>query len=132
MNPKTIAVVSVLTLLIGGLGFLVLLQNSRNNGSTSDSSNVVVSDGTQVITIKAKGGYYPRTTATKAGIPGIIKVETRGTFDCSSSLTIPDLDYRKNLPPTGETLIDVPAQKPGTVLRGLCSMGMYNFEIHFE
>jgi plastocyanin domain-containing protein len=61
-----------------------------------------------------------------------IKMETEGTFDCSSAISIPSLGYRANLPASGETSIDVPAQQAGTNMRGLCAMGMYNFQIQFN
>lgn len=39
---------------------------------------------------------------------------------------------RKNLPPSGTTDIEIPPQKAGAVVQGLCAMGMYNFSIKFE
>jgi hypothetical protein len=57
---------------------------------------------------------------------------TNGTFDCSSSVKIPSLAIQKTLPPTGATDIDIPPQTAGTKLKGVCIMGMYNFEIAFE
>jgi len=99
---------------------------------SNDINNVNIVDGKQVIEINAKGGYSPRITTAKAGIPTVIKMKTNGSFDCSSALVIPSLDYRNNLPLSGETLIDVPAQKAGTKLQGLCAMGMYNFLIEFN
>ncbi len=106
-------------------------QNS-NNTDLQAGNNVIMVDGKQVITINAKGGYFPRVTAAKADTPTVIKMNTQGTFDCSSAISIPSLGYRNNLPPSGETLIDVPPQKSGTVMRGLCAMGMYNFSINFD
>ncbi|HMP67258.1 MAG TPA: hypothetical protein PKA60_00720 [Candidatus Paceibacterota bacterium] len=112
------------------------LQYGNNNFQIDTSApsvdNVSVVDGVQIITITAKGGYSPRTTNAKADIPTVIKMDTAGTFDCSSALAIPNLSYRSYLPPSGETLIDIPAQKSGTKLQGLCSMGMYNFAINFN
>ncbi len=95
-------------------------------------NNVSIVDGKQIITINAKGGYSPRVTTAKAGIPTVIKMNTQGTFDCSAALTIPSLGYRGFLPPAGETLIDVPPQQAGSKLQGLCSMGMYNFTVNFN
>jgi plastocyanin domain-containing protein len=89
-------------------------------------------NGTQVLDIAAKGGYSPRQIIAKAGVPSILKVSTQSTFDCSSALTIPALNYRDYLPPTGITEIPIPPQKPGTVITGLCSMGMYSFRIKFQ
>ena len=100
--------------------------------SVGNGDNVSIVDGKQIISINAKGGYFPRMTIAKAGIPTVIKMNTRGTFDCSAALTIPNLSYRKVLPPSGETLIDVPPQQVGTSMRGLCGMGMYNFTVNFN
>jgi plastocyanin domain-containing protein len=98
----------------------------------SSQGSVVTTEGKQVIEISAKGGYLPRTIAAKAGTPTVLKMKTSGTFDCSSALVIPSLGYRANLPSSGETLIEVPSQKAGSTLRGVCAMGMYSFEISFS
>jgi plastocyanin domain-containing protein len=105
------------------------------SGKAEDPINTVnteITDGIQKITIEARGGYTPRFTNAKAGLPTKLTIKTQNTFDCSSALVIPDLSYRKNLPPTGTVEIDVPAQEAGSVMRGFCSMGMYNFEIRFN
>ena len=131
----TITAISIFAtaLLVGGIIILIGWDNSSSDRVSSQTvNNVSMVDGNQVITITAKGGYLPRVTAAKAGIPTIIKVDTRGTFDCSSALVIPSLGYRKNLPPSGETFIDVPPQEVGAKLQGLCAMGMYNFLINFD
>jgi plastocyanin domain-containing protein len=127
-------VISILigAVFIGGVIMLVGRNQGSNNPSSQVVNNVSVIDGKQTITINAKGGYSPKVTTAKAGIPTIIKVNTQGTFDCTAALTIPSLGYEKNLPPSGETLIDVPPQKAGTTMRGLCAMGMYNFSINFN
>ncbi len=133
MKSFVIIVISICVVL--GIAFMVgtRLGDSNNpDNPTSTGNNVSIVDGKQIIEISAKGGYAPRNTAAKAGIPTIIKVKTRGTFDCSSALVIPSIGYRGNLPPSGETIIDVPPQKAGSVLRGLCAMGMYNFSVEFN
>src|SRR3989344_210395 len=56
--------------------------------------NVSIIDGKQVIEIKAKGGYQPRVSFAKAGIPTIIRFDTEGTFDCSSSVRTADFCSR--------------------------------------
>jgi len=107
-----------------------------SSGETSESNtkadNVSIIDGKQIIEIGAKGGYAPKVSIAKANIPTILRVQTRGTFDCSSALTIPSIGYRANLPPSGVTEIEIPAQKSGATLQGLCAMGMYNFKVQFN
>ena len=129
---KTTAIsILIAAVLIGGA--MMLSGGKTSSDATSQSANnVSIVDGKQIITISAKSGYSPKVTTAKAGMPTVIKMDTQGTFDCSSALTIPSLGYRNNLPPSGETAIDVPPQKAGTTMRGLCAMGMYNFAVNFN
>ncbi len=120
----------VATVIIGGT--IILLQKNTPSSVRAASSTVSVVDGKQIVSITAKGGYSPRTNTAKAGVPTIIRVTTNSTFDCSSALTIPSIGYRKNLPLSGVTDIELPPQQAGTTLQGLCSMGMYNFSINFQ
>ena len=133
MKSKTIFISILIAVIFIG-GAIILFKNDKdsNNNITGLSNNVSVVNGKQIITINAKGGYLPRVTTAKAGMPTVLKMDTQGTFDCSSALTIPSLGYRANLPPSGETVIDVPPQKAGTIMRGLCAMGMYNFAVNFN
>ena len=68
----------------------------------------------------------------KAGIPTILRVKTNGTFDCSASLAIPNLSYQKFLQPSGTEDIAITAEQARGTLQGLCSMGMYNFQVVFQ
>ncbi len=118
--------------LISGAIMFVGSGSDVNTAGAPPANNVSVVDGKQIIVINAKGGYAPRVTSAKAGIPTVLKMDTTGTFDCSAALSIPSLGYRNMLPSSGETFIDVPPQKPGTTMRGLCAMGMYSFAINFN
>ena len=99
---------------------------------TAADGAITEKDGVQIVRILAHGGYSPRQISAKAGIPVRIEMETKSTYDCSSVFVIPSLKYQKRLPPTGTTIIDVPAQNFGSSLVGLCGMGMYSFEIEFN
>src|SRR3989344_6080162 len=100
--------------------------------SVDNETAVSVVDGKQVVDITAKGGYSPRVILAKAGMPTVLRVATRGTFDCSAILVIPKLQYQKFLQPTGTEEIPIsPEQAQGT-MQGLCGMGMYNFQIKFQ
>jgi plastocyanin domain-containing protein len=129
-------IIGSITLTVLAIGGIVVL--SRNNGSekpiasTSTQTNVAIVDGKQVIQINAKGGYAPRVTVAKANTPTVINVVTNGTYDCSSSLTVEAVGFRKMLPATGVTPIEIPPQKPGTTIKGLCTMGMYHFSVSFN
>jgi len=96
-----------------------------------DTPAVPVQSGIQTLEITAKGGYSPISSELKAEAPAILHIITNSTFDCSSSLTIPALDYRTHLPMTGTTEVSIPPQPAGTTLTGLCGMGMYSFTISF-
>ncbi len=95
------------------------------------NQNVSESDGQQIIVIKAKGGYVPKVSVAKAGVPTLLRVNTAGTFDCSSQLRIPSLNITRSLAPSGVTDIDLGILEPGT-LSGTCAMGMYPFEIRVQ
>ena len=119
----------VVAVLIGGV--FVLTRSVGGTRQVANANNVSVVDGKQIIEINAKGGYQPRKSIAKAGIPTIIRFNTNGTFDCSSSVRIPSMGISKSLPQTGSTDIDVGTQKI-TTLQGTCGMGMYPFEVEFQ
>ena len=130
MNQKTTAIVIVTTGLFIA-AFILLASYAGTSESKALINNVSIVDGKQIVEIGAKGGYEPKISIAKAGIPTTLRVETSGTFDCSSALVIPKIKYRANLPPSGVTEINVPAQKSGAELQGLCGMGMYTFKVTF-
>lgn len=130
-------------LFLAGLGVLVVLAiiffSSMNNNQGGSPQVAGISDevtfdanGKQLIQIKAKGGYNPRTVNAKANVPSTLRMETAETYGCESSFTIPKMNIRENLPVTGNTDIELTAQAPGTSLVGTCSMGMYSFVINFN
>jgi plastocyanin domain-containing protein len=124
--------ISILVAVIIIAGALALTRKSNDTSSVvSNANNVSIVDGKQIVEISAKGGYQPRKSIAKAGIPTIIRFDTKGTFDCSSSVRIPSMNISKNLPQTGSTDIDVGSQEV-TTLQGTCGMGMYSFEIEFK
>lgn len=111
---------------------IIIGGTASTAGTASENDPPAIVDGKQIIKISAKGGYSPRQTQAKANIPSIIRIKTKGTFDCSSSLVIPALKYASYLPASGSTDVQVPSQQPGTTLQGMCGMGMYNFSISFS
>lgn len=129
---KTTIAIIITVLLIGG----AIIFTNKNNSSIkpneeSNVQNVSILDGKQIIEIKAKGGYTPRVSIAKAGIPTIVRFNTNGTFDCSASVRIPSLNIFSVLSNSGSKDIDLGIQKVGT-LQGSCGMGMYPFEIQFQ
>ena len=117
--------------LVSVVAVILLTRGGAKAGDTT-RTNVSIVGGSQTIEISAKGGYSPQSTPAKPGPRTSRKIKTSETFDCSSALSIPKLGYQTILSPSGETVVDVPPQKAGTVLTGLCSMGMYSFTIRFE
>ena len=117
-------------LLIGGA--ILLSKSSTDSGTQpANAQNVSVANGKQVVEISARGGYSPRRSVAKAGIPTVLKIDTNNTFDCSSAIRIPSMHVSRNLPSSGSTEIDLGNPVTGA-LRGTCGMGMYSFEIDFE
>lgn len=132
------AMVTIAIIVVGFFGILILLNTSsakvdapKEVKTVEAQNNVSMVGDKQVIVLTAKGGYMPRKSVAKAGVPTILRVSTNGTFDCSSSIRIPALQLSKNLPPTGETDIDLGSPSAG-LFAGSCGMGMYPFEIDFR
>jgi Cu+-exporting ATPase len=128
MKPLQLAMIIAATL-IGGA--LVLSLNKPSTQNEIPANNVSIVDGQQIIDITAKGGYTPRTSTAKAGIPTILRFHTTGTFDCSSYIRIPSMGLSKNLPSTGTVDIPVTDPKAGALI-GMCGMGMYPFQVNFQ
>lgn len=125
----TIISIIVAVVFIGGA--FILTKSGSDAGQVANANNVSVVDGKQIIEITARGGYRPGKSIAKAGIPTVIRFNTKGTFDCSSLVRIPSLGIGKSLPQTGSTDIDIGKGKLGT-LHGTCGMGMYPFEVEFQ
>lgn len=125
----TVISIIIAIVLIGGA--FMLANNSGGTNSTANANNVSIVDGKQIIEITARGGYQPRNSVAKAGVPTIIRFATNGTFDCSSSVRISSLNIFKSLPQTGSTDIDIGTQSAGKLV-GSCGMGMYPFSIEFK
>jgi plastocyanin domain-containing protein len=131
MNKGIIIALIIAVSLIGG-ALLIALGTNTSSGVTALASGVTMEGDTQIIDVTAKGGYAPRNIEAKAGVNTVIRMETRSTFDCSAALTIPVLNVRKMLPPSGVTEFEVPPEKAVGTMRGVCSMGMYSFTINFK
>ena len=125
----TIISVAVALVLIGGS--FVFSKSGTGTEQITEGNNVSIVDGKQIIDLRAKGGYSPRRSIAKAGIPTILRLSTNGTFDCSSSIRIPSMNITKNLPNSGTTDIDLGNPQVATI-NGSCGMGMYPFEIIFN
>lgn len=126
----------ILCLLVVGVGFYLLNKYLLSNQTPKEASNNMVQnvsmvDGKQIINISAKSGYVPRVSYAKANLPTILRFDTSGTFDCSASVNIPSINISKVLPNSGQTDIDLGSPKLGK-MQGMCSMGMYPFEIIFN
>jgi plastocyanin domain-containing protein len=123
---KTVSIIVTLGLVIA-LG--VIFYGGSGVGSVQ---NVEIKDGVQYIRVTAGGGYSPRISSAKAGIPTKLIMKTNGSYDCSSALVIPAIGFQKMLPQTGETEIDIGTPQAGVPLRGVCGMGMYSFLVNFN
>lgn len=131
MKPLHLALIITVVLIGGAIILTESAPGVSNTESAPAGSNVSIENGQQVITIDAKGGYSPRVSSAKAGIPTIIRFRTAGTFDCSSSVRIPSMNVSKSLPPTGTTDIAIASPQAGP-LQGMCGMGMYPFQVNFQ
>ncbi len=126
MKPITaiLAVVGIAAAVI----ILFLGRHDRTPAAPPSAGNVSIVDGTQIVTLQVKGGYRPILSQVKSGIPTVLRFETDATYDCSSSIRIPNLGISRNLPPSGATDVALGTLAPGT-LQGTCGMGMYRFSL---
>jgi hypothetical protein len=106
--------------------------NAPKQQAQGDASVVREENGKQIIHIVAGHGYNPRLVAAKANVPTVLEMELGAGYDCSAGLRIPALKVQEFLKTDGLTLITVPPQEAGSTLTGLCSMGMYKFDIKFS
>ena len=128
MNTTHISVI-IAAVLVGGAFLVTQIRPSAEDAAPAN--NVSIVDGQQIIDIRAKGGYFPRTSTAKAGIPTIIRFHTSGTFECSSFIRIPSMGVRENLPSTGTVDVAIASPEEGP-LQGMCGMGMYPFQVNFQ
>ncbi len=131
MDKTGATILIAMILLGGGIVFWKGYSGAAPLNTSVPGENISVSGGKQIVTVVAKGGYSPRISVAKANTPTTLRMITKGTFDCSIALRIPDLGYSKNLEPNSSLDIEIPPQKTGTNIQGFCSMGMYNFRIDF-
>lgn len=129
MQKNIIVSIIISLALIGGTVVLVSDSSVSSGSEVGQSQNVEIKNGVQYVTVTAKGGYFPRVTEIKGGLPTKLVIKTNGTFDCSASLVIRSVGFQKILQPTGEAIIDLGTPKSGEKVQGVCAMGMYNFYI---
>lgn len=127
MKSTSISLIVAVAIITG----VIIFTGGEGSTSAGVVNNVSIVEGKQIIEISAKGGYQPRKSVAKAGVPTVIRFNTKGTFDCSSSVRIPSLNISKFLPQSGSTDIDIGNGQAGT-LQGSCGMGMYPFEVEFQ
>lgn len=130
MNKPVIISLAISAVLIGWAFWVASPRSGADTGVAIPSATII--DGVQIVDISAKGGYSPRVVTAKAGVPTILRINTSGTFDCSASVVIPKLSYQKFLQPSGTEDIAISAEQARGTLQGLCSMGMYGFQIKFQ
>ena len=124
-------IVSIIIAALFIFGAFWLTKSDTENSRTASVNNVSIVGDKQIVEITAKGGYLPERSKAKAGIPTVIRFDTKGTFDCSSSVRIPSMNISKILPQSGTTDIDIGIQ-PAGIFQGTCGMGMYPFQVNFQ
>jgi plastocyanin domain-containing protein len=94
-------------------------------------NNVFMENGVQIVEIKARGGYSPRHSIAKAGVPTVLRFDSKGSFDCSASLYLPSLKISKILDRKEKDNVEIGVPDRG-LFEGTCGMGMYSFDIDFQ
>jgi sulfite exporter TauE/SafE len=117
-------------MLNGGLNTHVLPDPQNLPQTTAQPQSSSPQD---ILTIQVThSGYEPNVVHAPGGVPIQLQMVTNNTQSCSRSFVIPGLNIQKLLPESGTTVIDIPAQAPGSILPFSCSMGMYTGQIVFD
>lgn len=104
----------------------VVAKLFNTTGTSTQMAQAKEVDGVQEVTIDVVSeGYAPNVIQVKRGQPIRLRLVTNETYSCARAFTIPSMNIEQLLPLTGETVIDIPAQQPGSVYF-TCSMGMYS------
>ena len=127
MNKTVLIIISLALVAVFGIIFYGGAGNVPASGQ-----NVEIKDGVQYVRIEARGGYFPRVSTAKAGVPTKLIMKTSGTFDCSSALSVRAANFQNILAPSSVTEIDLGTKQAGDKVDGICSMGMYNFVVNFK
>jgi plastocyanin domain-containing protein len=128
MNKNIILSITACVILLVGAIYLF----SGNSDSPQNANNVTIKDGVQYVQIKVGGGYSPKVSTAKAGMPTKLVFNVGNAYDCSTSLSIKQLNYTKVLNPNSQEMEDAGTYKAGDKLQGVCAMGMYNFSVNFN
>jgi hypothetical protein len=138
---KTIVPVMFLLLFVPALFALTSCRSDYRNAPGSEAEATAVTETTsqavnqanqQVIEVIASGGYSPRKIEAKAGVPTVLIMKSEGAYGCERAFNIPELKISEILPENGQTQFDLGTHAKGTKLLGVCSMGMYSFQIFFN
>lgn len=132
MQKNTIISIVISLILVGGTLYFVSDRSTTSDSEVTQSQSVEIRDGVQYVTVTARGGYSPRVSQLKGGLPTKLVIKTDGTYDCSASLVVRSVGFQKILQPNGEEVIDLGAPKSGEKVQGVCGMGMYNFVMNFN
>ncbi len=93
MNKNIIISIVATTAIICGL--LYFTTRTSVTVPTAQAQNTEIRDGIQYVTVVAKGGYSPKLSSIKPGIPTKLIIKTNGTYDCSASLSFAQSVFKK-------------------------------------
>lgn len=131
MQKNTIISIALSIAIVAGAFYVVTKEPNTSLGGVeiAQTENTELRDGVQYVAVTAQGGYSPKLSTIKSGIPTKLVIKTNGTYDCSASLVIRSIGFQKVLGPTQEEIIDLGIPKAGDKIQGVCAMGMYSFQI---
>ena len=123
---------SGLNLMGSPLSFTSLSRGLFPSTETASALPAAASSQEDVLQLNVENnGYFPEILHAKANQAISLELVTDNTYSCARDFVIPALKYYKLLPESGKQIVQIPPQKPGTVLNFTCSMGMYTGQIIF-
>lgn len=90
---------------------------------TPERATAKVVNGVQSIDIKVAGGYSPNIVSAKKGLPLKLNFIRNETSACSKYLVISDFGIQKELPDSGNLVVEITPAKPGKY-QFTCGMNM--------
>ncbi|HET7901520.1 MAG TPA: sulfite exporter TauE/SafE family protein [Candidatus Nanopelagicales bacterium] len=127
LSVAGVALVCFAVVNLSAAASLVGLTGSGAAAATAKgvSSNVVLKDGVQVVTMnEGSRGYAPADTVVYAGVPIRWQIEAESQFTCAAAIRGVGSDFSVDLK-TGPNVVELPAMQPGT-FSFVCAMGMYS------
>lgn len=109
--------------MLGGLGLIAWVNWYFFVAGRGNAAVASISSSGQDIDVEVEGGYSPATLRVQPGKPIRIHFDRIENSSCSEEVVFPHFGVRRFLPAFEETVVELPATRPGEY-EFTCGMGM--------